>query len=43
MVFNSDTFETAGFYEGEIEITKADSNIQTINDLLKFNVRDDFD
>tara|TARA_R100000951_G_C2648300_1_gene183383 strand:- start:2306 stop:2680 length:375 start_codon:yes stop_codon:yes gene_type:complete len=43
MVFTSSTFAEAGFYEGEIEITKADSNIQTINDLIKFNVRDDFD
>ena len=43
MAFTSDTFESAGFYEGEIEITKSDGNIQTVNDLIKFNVRDDFD
>lgn len=43
MVFTSSTFTEAGFYEGEIEITKADGNIQTVNDLIKFNVRDDFD
>jgi hypothetical protein len=43
MAFTSDTFESAGLYEGEIEITKSDGNIQTVNDLIKFNVRDDFD
>ena len=43
MAFTADTFESAGFYEGEIEITKADGNIQTVNDLIKFNARDDFD
>ena len=43
MAFTADTFEAAGFYEGEIEITKSDGNIQTVNDLIKFNVRDDFD
>ena len=42
-VFTNSTFSTAGFYEGEIEITKSDGNIQTVNDLIKFNVRDDFD
>ncbi len=43
MAFTNDTFTTAGFYEGEMEITKSDGNIQTVNDLIKFNVRDDFD
>jgi uncharacterized cupin superfamily protein len=43
MVFTNSTFTEAGFYEGEIEITKSDGNIQTVNDLIKFNVRDDFD
>ena len=43
MAFTSSTFAEAGFYEGEIEITKSDGNIQTVNDLIKFNVRDDFD
>jgi uncharacterized cupin superfamily protein len=43
MVFTSSTFTAAGFYEGEIEITKSDGNIQTVGDLIRFNVRDDFD
>ena len=32
----------AGEYEGEIEITFADTQIQTVYDLLKFKVREDF-
>lgn len=32
----------AGDYEGEIEITFADSTVQTVYDLLKFKVREDF-
>lgn len=32
----------AGDYEGEIEITFADSQVQTVYDLLKFKVREDF-
>ena len=32
----------AGDYEGEIEITFADGQIQTVYDLLKFKVREDF-
>lgn len=43
MVFTASTFTAAGFYEGEIEITKSDGNIQTVGDLIRFNVRDDFD
>ena len=43
MLFPSDTLSAAGLYEGEVELTKADSNIQTVNDLIKFTVRDDFD
>jgi hypothetical protein len=31
-----------GDYEGEIEITFADSTIQTVYDLLKFKLRQDF-
>lgn len=31
-----------GDYEGEIEITFADTTIQTVYDLLKFKVREDF-
>ncbi|MFN6303749.1 MAG: hypothetical protein ACK42H_16325 [Planctomycetota bacterium] len=32
----------AGDYEGEIEITFSDSSRQTVYDLLKFKVREDF-
>jgi hypothetical protein len=32
----------SGDYEGEIEITFADSTVQTVYDLLKFKVREDF-
>lgn len=32
----------AGDYEGEIEITFSDGQIQTVYDVLKFKVRDDF-
>jgi hypothetical protein len=32
----------AGDYEGEIQITFADGQIQTVYDLLKFKVRSDF-
>lgn len=33
---------TPGDYEGEIEITFADSTVQTVYDLLKFKLRQDF-
>lgn len=32
----------AGDYEGEIEVTFPDSSVQTVYDLLKFRVREDF-
>jgi hypothetical protein len=32
----------AGDYEGEIQITFSDGQIQTVYDLLKFKVRSDF-
>ena len=32
----------AGDYEGEIQITFADAQIQTVYDLLRFKVRSDF-
>lgn len=32
----------AGMYEAEVEITFADGSIQTMYDLLKFRVREDF-
>lgn len=41
--FPSGTLDTAGVFEGEIEITFSDGGIQTVYDLLKFNVRGDFD
>lgn len=33
---------SAGDYEGEIEITFADTQVQTVYDTLKFKVREDF-
>ncbi len=41
--FSATTFTAAGTYEGEIEITHSDSSVQTVFDLIKFKVRDDFD
>lgn len=32
----------AGDYEGEIEITFSDSTVQTVYDILKFKLREDF-
>ena len=43
MVFPSTTFSSGGLYEGEVEFTKAGGGIQTVNELIKFTVRDDFD
>mgnify|MGYP001465507397 FL=1 len=37
------TFTTPGVFEGEVEITFSTGGIQTIYDLIKFNVRGDFD
>ena len=37
------TFTTAGVFEGEVEITFSTGGVQTIYDLIKFNVRGDFD
>lgn len=31
-----------GFYEGEISITFSDSTVQTVYDVIKFNLRKDF-
>lgn len=36
-------FTASGVYEGEVEITFSGGGKQTVNDLLKFKVRDDFD
>lgn len=41
--FPTGTLDTAGVFEGEIEITFSDGGIQTVYDLLKLNVRGDFD
>jgi|TARA_A100001015_G_scaffold43159_1_gene47421 hypothetical protein len=43
LIFPSGTWATAGTFEGELEFTKSDGNIQTVQDLIKFKVRDDFD
>ena len=43
LIFPSGTWTSAGTYEGEIEFTKSDGNIQTVQDIIKFKVRDDFD
>ena len=43
LVLPTGTWTTAGTFEGELEFTKADGNIQTVQDLVKFKVRDDFD
>jgi len=43
LIFPSTTWTAAGTYEGEIEFTKSDGNIQTVQDFVKFKVRDDFD
>lgn len=41
--FPTGTLDTAGTFEGEIEIRFSNGGIQTINDLLKLKVRSDFD
>ena len=41
--FATTTFSNAGTYEGEIEITHSNGSVQTVYDLVKFKVRDDFD
>jgi hypothetical protein len=41
--FTTDCFPSAGTYEGEVEITFSGGGKQTVNDLVKFKVRDDFD
>lgn len=43
MLFPADTFSEAGFFEAEVEYTTSGGNIQTVNDLIKLSVRDDFD
>tara|TARA_B100001029_G_scaffold131042_1_gene109926 strand:- start:276 stop:650 length:375 start_codon:yes stop_codon:yes gene_type:complete len=41
--FPTGTLDTAGTFEGEIEITYATGGIQTLQDLIKFKIRKDFD
>ena len=43
VAFPSDTWTTAGTFEGEIEHTTSGGGIQTVQVLIKFQVRDDFD
>ena len=43
LIFPTGTWTTAGTFEGEIEHTTSGSSIQTVQDLIKFKVRDDFD
>ena len=41
--FSTAAFPTAGTYEGEIEFTTSSGKVQTVQDLIKFIVRNDFD
>lgn len=41
--FPAGTLDTAGTFEGELEITFQGGGIQTVHDLIKFKVRSDFD
>lgn len=41
--FATTTFATPGTYEGEVEISFSNGNKQTVHDLVKFKVRQDFD
>ena len=41
-VFDSDTLDTTGVLEGEIEFTDSNSRTQTVVDLIKFKVRSRF-
>ena len=44
ITFPTGTWTEAGTFEGELEYTKAGSGgIQTVQDLVKFKVREDFD
>tara|TARA_Y100001949_G_C15933412_1_gene306719 strand:+ start:615 stop:992 length:378 start_codon:yes stop_codon:yes gene_type:complete len=43
LAWPSGTWTAAGTFEGEIEFTNSGGGIQTVNDLIKFIVRDDFD
>tara|TARA_R100001443_G_scaffold36424_1_gene50246 strand:- start:854 stop:1228 length:375 start_codon:yes stop_codon:yes gene_type:complete len=41
--FPAGTLTASGTFEGEIEITFSNGNVQTVYDLIKLKVRDDFD
>ena len=41
--FPAGTLDTAGTFEGELELTFSSGGVQTVNDLIKFKVRSDFD
>lgn len=41
-LFDSDTLDTAGEYEAEIEYTTAGGGVQTVYDLIKLRVREQF-
>ena len=41
--FPTGTLDTAGTFEGEIELTYPTGGIQTLQDLIKFKIRKDFD
>ena len=41
-VFDSNTLDTTGVLEGEIEFTDSGSRTQTVVDLIKFKVRSQF-
>ena len=43
VAFPNSTWTTAGTFEGEIEHTTSGGCVQTVQDLIKFQVRDDFD
>ena len=43
IIFPTDTWTAAGTFEGEIEMTTSAGKIQTVQDFVKFKVRDDFD
>lgn len=42
-IFPDGVLDTAGTFEGEIEITFSNGRVQTVYDLVKFKVRADFD
>ena len=41
--FTSDSFLEDGLFEGEVEVTFSSGGVQTVYDLVKFKVRNDFD